>query len=409
MKKLKYLIFLLINVLIPIYANAKEIKMTCNYFHAYDQLSGNPEVSVKCDIYEDYSHKCYVTVPSQEETDDEENILNWNKNVGEVEFKAKEYVKNYNKCPDYLVVLANGGIFGSYELHAADSEENAKTIQTNLGGKRFPARNKELEYSEEEKKQAEENIAASIKKIKEDVDNYDLSDCKESDKVITRISECKKTIEALKNRIGSEEKNVKNYIERNILSEDDEIVKQFREEIEQAETFINSEQNKLDEEDKKIKEELELEEDEETSEANQGKWDPNKLCDNGDCNIDITKFCTNPYVSRTLKFLGLLIAIAKVLVPVIIIGLGFIDLVKIVISGRMEEAKKQGINIGKRIIIGIGIFIIPTILITIYNVAYSIANDKEQVTSGELNIPTNFKNCVGCVLDATNENSCITN
>ena len=73
----------------------------------------------------------------------------------------------------------------------------------------------------------------------------------------------------------------------------------------------------------------------------------------------------------------------------------------------MEEAKKQGINIGKRIIIGIGIFIIPTILITIYNVAYSIANDKEQVTSGELNIPTNFKNCVGCVLDATNENSCI--
>ena len=109
--------------------------MTCNYFHAYDQLSGNPEVSVKCDIYEDYSHKCYVTVPSQEETDDEENILNWNKNVGEVEFKAKEYVKNYNKCPDYLVVLANGGIFGSYELHAADSEENAKTIQTNLGRK----------------------------------------------------------------------------------------------------------------------------------------------------------------------------------------------------------------------------------------------------------------------------------
>ena len=141
----------------------------------------------------------------------------------------------------------------------------------------------------------------------------------------------------------------------------------------------------------------------------QGSWDPDKLCDNGDCNIDITKFCNDPYVARTLKFLGLLLAIAKVIVPALIIGLGFVDLAKIVMSGKVDEAKKQGINIIKRVVIGIVIFIIPTILITIYNVAYSIANDSEEVPEGELNVPTNFKNCVGCILDANNKDACIVN
>lgn len=141
------------------------------------------------------------------------------------------------------------------------------------------------------------------------------------------------------------------------------------------------------------------------------KWNPDSLCgeDNENCNIDITQFCTDPYIARTLKFLGLLLAIAKILVPALIIGLGFVDLAKIVISGKMEDAKKQGMNIIKRVVIGIVIFIIPTILITVYNVAYSIANDSEEVTEGELPVPRNFKNCVGCILDANNEEACIVN
>ena len=142
---------------------------------------------------------------------------------------------------------------------------------------------------------------------------------------------------------------------------------------------------------------------------NNNSWNPDKLCDNGNCNIDITKFCNDPYVARTLKFLGLLLVIAKILVPAIIIVLGFVDLAKIVISGKMDDAKKQGFNIIKRVVIGIVIFLIPSILITIYNVAYSIANDSEEVSNGELNVPTNFKNCVGCILDANNKEACIVN
>ncbi len=140
-----------------------------------------------------------------------------------------------------------------------------------------------------------------------------------------------------------------------------------------------------------------------------GSWDPDKLCADDNCNIDITAFCINPYVSRTLKFLGILLAIAKIIVPAIIIILGFVDLAKIVISGKVDEAKKQATNIVKRVVIGMVIFLIPTILITIYNVAYNIANDKDELTDGTLNVPENFKNCVGCILDATNSESCVVN
>ncbi len=145
--------------------------------------------------------------------------------------------------------------------------------------------------------------------------------------------------------------------------------------------------------------------------AQNGKWNPETLCGehNENCNIDITAFCINPYVSRTLKFLGILLTISKILIPAIIIILGFVDLVKIIVSGKVDEAKKQAVKIGQRIAIGIGIFLIPTILITIYNVAYNIANDSTEVSDGNLIVPENFKNCVGCILDATNDEACIIN
>ena len=144
--------------------------------------------------------------------------------------------------------------------------------------------------------------------------------------------------------------------------------------------------------------------------AYDGNWDPETLCgaNNENCNVDITAFCLNPYVSRTLKFLGMLLVIAKVLVPAIIIVMGFIDLWKIVIAGKSDVVRKQLLTIFRRIVLGIIIFLIPSFMITVYNVGYNIANDlNEENITDNLLVPENFKNCVGCILDATNGNSCI--
>lgn len=144
--------------------------------------------------------------------------------------------------------------------------------------------------------------------------------------------------------------------------------------------------------------------------AENGNWNPETLCgqNNENCNIDITEFCNNPQVARTLKFLGILLAFAKILVPALIIVMGFIDLIKIVASGKMDSVKKQAIGIGKRIAIGIVIFILPSLLITVYNVAYNIANGiDENTATDELQVPENLKNCVGCILKANDSNECI--
>lgn len=139
--------------------------------------------------------------------------------------------------------------------------------------------------------------------------------------------------------------------------------------------------------------------------ANSGNWDPESLCGkkNENCNIDITAFCNDSYVSRTLKFLGLLLMIAKILVPALIIVLGFVDLFKIITSGKMDEAKKQAKNIFVRVLIGVAIFLLPTILNTIFNIAQGIAqNGKPGAGTGTLNVPKNFENCVNCILDPGN-------
>lgn len=136
--------------------------------------------------------------------------------------------------------------------------------------------------------------------------------------------------------------------------------------------------------------------------AQNGEFNPDNLCgrNNEYCNLDLTLFCTDAHVARTFKFLGILIALAKVLVPALIIGFGIMDIFKIVISGQEADAKKYAKNIFIRIVIGIVIFLLPTFLITIYNIAQGIAANGEAVSeSTELAIPVDFQNCVNCILD----------
>lgn len=71
-------------------------------------------------------------------------------------------------------------------------------------------------------------------------------------------------------------------------------------------------------------------------------------------------FCAD--VKSTIKILGYIISVIKVLVPVIIVIMGTADFYKAVTGGKSDDLKKQAILFGKRIIAGLVIFFIPTIL-----------------------------------------------
>lgn len=124
---------------------------------------------------------------------------------------------------------------------------------------------------------------------------------------------------------------------------------------------------------------------------------PIRLCENGECDISLSGFCEIPTVSRTLKFLGILIYIAKIFVPVLIIYMGTRNLFLIITAGKTEDAKKYVVNILKRIGIAVLIFLLPGILQFVFDLASDIIGSKEN---------NKASNCVNCILDPFDKNKC---
>lgn len=90
----------------------------------------------------------------------------------------------------------------------------------------------------------------------------------------------------------------------------------------------------------------------------------------------------------TFRLAGYIILAAKILVPLIIITLACIDLFKLVISGDDKDMKAAGVNLVKRVIAGVIIFFIPTIVYLVLN-----------FVSGATDINSKFENCNECLLN----------
>ena len=124
-------------------------------------------------------------------------------------------------------------------------------------------------------------------------------------------------------------------------------------------------------------------------------FSPDRVCADGNCDINLNNFCGEPTVASVLRFIGLIIFIAKILVPAIIIIIGLVNLFKIMTSGKEDEAKKQVKNIIRNIVIGILIFLLPSLIKMIFKMADNII---------EPETPSDFSNCVNCITDP---NSCV--
>ncbi len=139
----------------------------------------------------------------------------------------------------------------------------------------------------------------------------------------------------------------------------------------------------------------EIERDEKYENAQNGNDDfkPDPLCgENGEnCDISIQGICGDPKVARTLQFLGFLLFIAKILVPAIIIIMGIVNLVKIITSGKTDDAPKYVKNIIARIVIGVVIFILPGLINFIFDIANDVIHSDSDVDG--------FENCVTCILN----------
>ena len=76
---------------------------------------------------------------------------------------------------------------------------------------------------------------------------------------------------------------------------------------------------------------------------------------------DVNTFCNGP-VQGVFTTIGWVFFILKIVVPIILIVMGSIDLAKVLLSNKNDELQKQVGILVKRVILGILIFFIPTIL-----------------------------------------------
>ena len=80
--------------------------------------------------------------------------------------------------------------------------------------------------------------------------------------------------------------------------------------------------------------------------------------------------CEDVFGEDLLKILHNGVNAIKIVIPLLLIGLGIVDFAKAVFGGSEDNMKKSAIKFGKRVLIGIVIFFIPSIL----NIVLDIAN-----------------------------------
>ena len=104
--------------------------------------------------------------------------------------------------------------------------------------------------------------------------------------------------------------------------------------------------------------------------------------------LDLKKYCKDAGVARTLKFLGILLYIAKIFVPALIIIFGSIDFGKAILAGKDDEIKKKVPIFIKRFIAGVIVFFIPTIINFMFDAVQGYSDTIKE-----------YDNCYTCILN----------
>ncbi len=101
---------------------------------------------------------------------------------------------------------------------------------------------------------------------------------------------------------------------------------------------------------------------------------------------------------NTFRLVGIVLYIAKILVPIIIIGLGAIDLGKTVISADEKDMQTSLKNLTKRLIAGVTIFFIPTIIYFIMSLVDGVTLSGNYGSGENAGVSSDYMKCSECLL-----------
>ncbi len=90
--------------------------------------------------------------------------------------------------------------------------------------------------------------------------------------------------------------------------------------------------------------------------------------------VPTTNTCSK--LKDPLKFIGRIVLVVKILIPIIIIALGIVDFFRAIIGSKDDEIKKSARSLLFRIISGVVIFFIPTIVSVVFSFIDDFAHIK---------------------------------
>ena len=102
------------------------------------------------------------------------------------------------------------------------------------------------------------------------------------------------------------------------------------------------------------------------------------------CNVD-----KNPELMRTFKGAGYILYALKIIIPILLIILGSIDIFQAVISQDEKQLSKSIMKLVQRVIAGVIIFFIPTIINYVFDMV-------------DTNATSRYQGCYECLLDYHN-------
>lgn len=105
--------------------------------------------------------------------------------------------------------------------------------------------------------------------------------------------------------------------------------------------------------------------------------------------IDYNNICNNVELLSAIRIAGVIISIIKIVIPLLIIIFGMVDFGKAVTSSDEKEINKSTGRLIKRIVAGILIYFIPTIVLSIFDF----------LELSDIHKTENFYKCTTCLLD----------
>lgn len=97
------------------------------------------------------------------------------------------------------------------------------------------------------------------------------------------------------------------------------------------------------------------------------------------------EFCYR--TAKVWQIVGYAFLILKIVIPLILIVLGIIDLGKAVLSSDDKAIKKSAVTLAKRVIAGVAIFFIPTVIRVVFTYIAGFTSDMND----------DFMICVDCI------------